>query len=279
MYLQRNLGAHTCTVQFTCKLKVHKDCLTLYCVVYCSVSHLHHCNTATLALVEQPPWAGAGTDCSSKTPGCHRFLKGATTTVKKHIGTALFPQNLIKGMFYPKIKMLIFTLMSFQTWMIFLLLLKFLFCVPQKKFTQVWKDMKVSKWWQNFHVCINYSFNIKVSYLITFIVQIPPLHFACRLLQFRISEWDQDLTYKMVLLLMFHSVHAHTQRALVDTAIRYLLEGIGISLQTLFWLPFKRLGSRFFIYLKTFFFNNLYFNWQSTDSKGIYNVTKQLYVK
>lgn len=36
------------------------------------------------------------------------------------------------------------------------------------------------------------------------------------------SEGDHDLTYKMVLLLMVHSVHAHFQRALVNAAIRYL---------------------------------------------------------
>ncbi len=162
--------------------------------------------------------------------------------------------------------------MSFQTQMIFFLLLKCKFCVPQKKFTQVWKDMKVSKWWQNFHVCVNYSFNIKVSYLITFTVQIPPLHFSCRLLQFRVSEWDQDLTHKIVLLLVVHSVHAHAQRALVHTAIRYLLEGIGIRL---LWMYRSNVwGKIYFI----FFGRNVYFNWQSTD-KDIYNVTKQLSFK
>ncbi len=28
-----------------------------------------------------------------------------------------------------------------------------------KKFIQVWKYSRVSKWWQNFHFCVNYPFN------------------------------------------------------------------------------------------------------------------------
>ncbi len=153
------------------------------------------------------------------------FERGYNSSKKNTLVQHSFPKILSKGCFTLKFKCSFFTLMSFQTRMIFFLLLTFLFCVPQKKFSQVWKDMKVSKWWQNFHVCVNYSFNIKVSYLITFTVQIPPLHFSCRLLQFRVSEWDQDLTHKIVLLLVVHSVHAHAQRALVHTAIRNLLEG------------------------------------------------------
>ncbi len=153
------------------------------------------------------------------------FERGYNSSKKNTLVQHSFPKIWSKGCFTLTFKCSLFTLMSFQTRMIFFLLLKCKFCVPQKKFSQVWKDMKVSKWWQNFHVCVNYSFNIKVSYLITFTVQIPPLYFSCRLLQFRVSERDQDLTHKIVLLLVVHSVHAHAQRALVHTAIRYLLEG------------------------------------------------------
>ncbi len=29
------------------------------------------------------------------------------------------------------------------------------FCVPQKKLLQIWTDMRVSKWWQNFHFWVD----------------------------------------------------------------------------------------------------------------------------
>ncbi len=42
------------------------------------------------------------------------------------------------------------------------ILQKRLLCVPQKNIIRVWNNMRVSKWWQNFHLWVNCPFkNIK----------------------------------------------------------------------------------------------------------------------
>ncbi len=35
----------------------------------------------------------------------------------------------------------------------------------KKRLIQVWNDMRVSKWWQNFHFWVNYSFKVSLSTL------------------------------------------------------------------------------------------------------------------
>ncbi len=32
----------------------------------------------------------------------------------------------------------------------------------RNKFIQVWNNMRVSKWWQHFHVWVNYSFKLTI---------------------------------------------------------------------------------------------------------------------
>ncbi len=39
-------------------------------------------------------------------------------------------------------------------------ILQNIFCVQQKKLIQVWNNLKVSKWWQNFHFWMNFPFKL-----------------------------------------------------------------------------------------------------------------------